>query len=63
MLPKENEYDVIIVGSGLSGQAAAAEAADKGLKTLVVEKGRTTGGSGNYVEGVFAVGTSMQKEQ
>lgn len=63
MLPKENKYDVVIVGSGLSGQAAAAEATSKGLKTLVVEKGRTTGGSGNYVEGVFAVGTSMQKEQ
>lgn len=63
MLPKNDRYDVVIVGSGLSGQAAAAEAAEKGLKTLVVEKGRTTGGSGNYVEGVFAVGSKMQQKQ
>lgn len=61
MLAKKNDYDVVIVGAGLSGQAAAAEAASKGLKPLVVEKGRTTGGSGNYVEGVFAVETLMQK--
>lgn len=63
MLPKENQYDVVIVGAGLAGQSAAAEAASKNLKALVVEKGRTTGGSGNYVEGVFAVGTDMQKKQ
>ena len=63
MLAKENNYDVVIVGAGLSGQAAAAEAVSKGLKPLVVEKGRTTGGSGNYVEGIFAVETPMQKAQ
>lgn len=63
MLPKQDKYDVVIIGSGLSGQAAAAEAIDQGLKTLVVEQGRTTGGSGNYVEGVFAVESKMQKEQ
>ena len=63
MLGKFNCYDVVIVGSGLSGQAAAAEAAGKNLKTLVVEKGRTTGGSGNYVEGIFAVNSKMQIKQ
>lgn len=63
MLPKEEKYDVVIIGSGLSGQAAACEAVDQGLKTLVIEQGRTTGGSGNYVEGVFAVESQMQKEQ
>lgn len=63
MLPKDNNYDVVIVGAGLAGQSAAAQAASQGLKALVVEKGRTTGGSGNYVEGVFAVGTEMQKKQ
>ncbi len=63
MLAKKDNYDIVIVGSGLSGQAAAAEAVSKGLKLLVVEKGRTTGGSGNYVEGVFAVETPMQKAQ
>ncbi|WEV44535.1 FAD-binding protein [Lactobacillus sp. ESL0684] len=43
--------------------SAAAQAADQGLKALVIEKGRSTGGSGNYVEGVFAVDSKMQREQ
>ena len=58
-----NEYDVVIVGAGLAGFSAAVEAADSGLKTLVLEKGKTTGGSGNYVEGVFAADSSLQKKQ
>lgn len=57
-----DNYDVVIVGGGLSGFAAATEAADKNLKTLLVEKGHTTGGTGNYVEGIFAVQSQMQKE-
>lgn len=62
MLPKNDKYDVVIVGAGLAGQSAAAQAGERGLKALVVEQGRTTDGSGNYVEGVFAVGTEMQKK-
>lgn len=62
MLPKNDKYDVVIVGAGLAGQSAAAQAGERGLKALVIEQGRTTGGSGNYVEGVFAVGTDMQKK-
>lgn len=57
-----DNYDVVVIGGGLSGFAAATEAADKKLKTLLVEKGRTTGGTGNYVEGVFAVQSKMQKQ-
>ncbi|BDR61084.1 FAD-dependent oxidoreductase [Lactobacillus xylocopicola] len=57
------QYDVVIVGAGLAGFAAAAEAADDNLKTLLIEKGRTTGGTGNYVEGVFAADSEMQKQQ
>lgn len=54
-------YDVVIVGAGLSGFAAAARAADKNLTTLLLEKSAHTGGSGNYVEGVFAAGSTIQK--
>ncbi len=36
----ENTYDVIVVGSGISGGWAAKEFCDKGLKTLVIERGR-----------------------
>ncbi|RMC47260.1 FAD-dependent oxidoreductase [Lactobacillus sp. ESL0228] len=57
------EYDVVIVGAGLAGFAAATEAADQHLKTLLVEKGRTTGGTGNYVEGVFAADSEIQQKE
>ena len=63
MLSKRIDYDLVVIGAGLSGQAAAAASVEKGLTTLVVEKGRTTGGSGNYVEGIFAVNSKMQQEQ
>lgn len=56
-------YDVVIIGGGLAGFAAAVEAADENLTTLVLEKGRTTGGTGNYVEGVFAVESKFQKKE
>ncbi|MEU0539179.1 3-oxosteroid 1-dehydrogenase [Nocardia sp. NPDC005978] len=38
-------YDVIVVGSGAAGMAAALAAAHHGLSTLVVEKARHWGGS------------------
>ena len=33
-------YDAIVVGSGISGGWAAKELCEKGLKTLVLERGR-----------------------
>lgn len=36
----ENFYDAIVVGSGISGGWAAKELCEKGLKTLVLERGR-----------------------
>lgn len=37
---KDNTYDAIVVGSGISGGWAAKELCEKGLKTLVLERGR-----------------------
>ena len=36
----QNTYDAIVVGSGISGGWAAKELCEKGLKTLVQERGR-----------------------
>lgn len=39
-VPKESKFDAIVVGSGISGGWAAKELCEKGLKTLVIERGR-----------------------
>ncbi|MBW3466479.1 GMC oxidoreductase [Arthrospiribacter ruber] len=36
----ENSFDAIVIGSGISGGWAAKELCEKGLKTLVLERGR-----------------------
>src|SRR5258705_4923940 len=36
----QHSYDAIVIGSGISGGWAAKELCEKGLKTLVLEKGR-----------------------
>ncbi|RFZ85415.1 GMC family oxidoreductase [Mucilaginibacter terrenus] len=37
---KERTFDAIVIGSGMSGSWAAKELGEKGLKTLVLERGR-----------------------
>src|SRR5690554_7882267 len=37
---KERSYEAIVIGSGMSGGWAAKELTEKGLKTLVLERGR-----------------------
>jgi choline dehydrogenase-like flavoprotein len=39
-LKKQNTYDAIVIGSGMSGGWAAKELTEKGLRTLVLERGR-----------------------
>lgn len=36
----KNSYDAIVVGTGISGGWAAKELTEKGLNTLVLERGR-----------------------
>ena len=38
-LPQDQSYDAIVVGSGITGGWAAKELTEKGLKTLVLERG------------------------
>ena len=37
---EQNTYDAIVVGTGISGGFAAKELSEKGLKVLVLERGR-----------------------
>ena len=37
--PKENHYDVVIVGSGFGGSISALRLTEKGYKVLVIEAG------------------------
>src|SRR5271170_6947391 len=39
-LPANREFDAIVVGSGITGGWAAKELCEKGLKTLLLERGR-----------------------
>ena len=36
----DNVYDAIVIGSGISGGWAAKELTEKGLKVLMLERGR-----------------------
>src|ERR1700754_4129384 len=36
----QNTFDAIVIGSGITGGWAAKELCEKGLKTLVLERGR-----------------------
>src|SRR5215467_14227399 len=40
-----NEYDVVVIGAGTGGYVAAIRAAQLGLKTAVVEKQKSLGGT------------------
>ncbi|HJE45166.1 FAD-dependent oxidoreductase [Levilactobacillus namurensis] len=62
-LTQNTAYDLVVVGTGAAGTSAALAAAENGATVLLLEKGRHTGGSSNYTEGLFAVDSYLQKEQ
>ena len=39
-MPESNNYDAIVIGSGITGGWAVKELCEKGLKTLLLERGR-----------------------
>jgi succinate dehydrogenase/fumarate reductase flavoprotein subunit len=49
------EADVVVVGSGIAGMAAAATAASRGHSVLVFEKGREIGGTSVLSSGEYWV--------
>lgn len=59
---QKKEIDLVIVGGGLGGLAAANAAVNKGVKPLVLEKLQFLGGAGLFPEGSLGVNTRYQKE-
>lgn len=58
---KTIDADLVIVGSGIAGLAAAVQAGELGLNTVVLEKNSFVAGNGGGVEGIFGINTKMQQ--
>lgn len=58
---KNIEADIVVVGAGASGTAAALASAEQGAKVILLEKMAYAGGTGNFSEGIFAVESAMQR--
>lgn len=55
-------WDVLVIGSGFAGLAAAIEAVEAGASVLVIEKTKSTGGNSRISDGgIAAAGTDMQR--
>ena len=59
----DEEWDVVIIGSGFAGLAAGIKAAERGNKALILEKMGRVGGNSVVNGGIFAVpGSELQKK-
>jgi fumarate reductase flavoprotein subunit len=60
-MTKEPDYDVVVIGAGGAGLAAAVSAAEAGASVLIIESAGKPGGSTALAGGSFmAAGTSVQ---
>jgi fumarate reductase flavoprotein subunit len=57
------QTDIVVVGSGAAGLAAAITAAEGGARVIILEKERSPGGTSNFLQGTFAVESRMQRER
>ncbi len=59
---KAEQWDVVVVGAGFAGMCAALEAAERGAKTILLEKMGRPDGTTVYSSGwIAAVGSRFQK--
>ncbi|MCX8032238.1 MAG: FAD-dependent oxidoreductase [Thermoleophilia bacterium] len=57
------DVDVVVLGGGAAGLPAALAAAEAGAKVMLLEKRRSLGGTGNFIQGVFACESTWQKRE
>jgi fumarate reductase flavoprotein subunit len=60
-LGKNTSCDVIVIGAGGAGLAAAVAASEKGANVIVIEKERKAGGATPFAEGIVAAESPVQK--
>ena len=56
------DTEIVIVGGGMGGMAAALTAAEGGAKVVLVEKNGSLGAGTSFAEGIFAVESPLQEE-
>ena len=54
--------DLLVIGAGGAGLAAAVTAAEAGASAIILDRLRVTGGATVFAKGIFAVWSKFQKE-
>ncbi len=62
-LDGHDEYDVVVVGAGFAGLAAAIEARDAGASVIVLEKMKAAGGNSSISDGGIAAADTPQQRR
>lgn len=57
------ETEVLIIGGGAAGMAAATAVSELGKKALIVEANASVGGNGLFPRGIFAVDSVLQRQK
>ena len=60
---KKMECDLVVVAGGPTGLAACVQAAEAGIKVIVIEKQPAVGGAANMGMGPLGIGTRYQRQQ
>ncbi len=59
----KRKADLVVIGAGGAGLAAAVTAAEGGANVIVFEKMPVAGGATSFAKGIFAVQSRLQKER